>query len=419
VVFAAILLLGGLGALALTWRPPIREIARPAASSFAPDLVARGAGLARIGDCTVCHTTAHGAPFAGGLAIPTPFGSIYSTNITPDEQTGIGRWSEAAFTRAMRHGLRRDGAQLYPAFPYDHFRSVNDADLHAIYAFLMTRRPVHAEAASNHLIFPLGFRPFVAGWKLVALKPAPSPPTGHDDEWRRGAYLVQGLGHCGACHTPHGKLGGERTAQALDGGTAEGWYSPPLNAKSPAATPWTVDRVYIFLRTGFDPSHAAAAGPMGPVTRDLAGAPDADVHAIAVYIADQMSAAPAAKRGAVAAVDRAEQAAREHPVGATLFAGACASCHEAGAPMMLQGRPPLQLGSPLHEDTPRNTILMIDQGLQPPLGRSGPYMPSFAGAFTQDQTAELVAYVRERFSDRPSWPDLKSAVAKARKETAR
>jgi mono/diheme cytochrome c family protein len=417
-VAAAVVVLGG-AALAAAWRPAIRPIAQPAARSFARGEVARGAGLAKLGDCMVCHTAQGGAPYAGGRAIPTPFGQIYATNITPDPQTGVGAWSPQAFRRAMRDGVRRDGAHLYPAFPYDHFRHVETSDLDALYAFLMTRRAVAARPAANRLVPPLGFRPLLAGWKLLAWREPPPPAAvGNDPVLRRGAYLVAGLGHCGACHTPHNALGVEQTAKAFDGGMSEGWYAPPLNSRSPAATAWTADRLHAFLRTGLDLSHAAAAGPMGDVTRELATAPDADVRAMAVYIASLTAASPANRGLRATPPDRAALAGRDHPVGATLFAGACATCHEAGAPMMLLGRPPLQLGSPLHEDTPRNAILMIRQGLRPPAGRAGPYMPAFGNAFTEAQTAELVAYLRERFSDRPPWPDLPKAVAQARKEAA-
>ena len=406
-----VLVAAALGVVALAWRPAIAPIQTPDPRAFDPAVVARGAGLARLGDCIVCHTRGGGAPYAGGLGIATPFGTVYSTNITPDRDTGIGAWSWAAFERAMRRGVRRDGAHLYPAFPYDHFRLASAQDIDALYAFLMTRRPVRALAPANRLIFPLGFRPLLAGWKLLFLKAPPAP--GRD----RGAELVLGLGHCGACHTPHGRLGQELWDRELDGGSAEGWYAPPLNGRSPAATPWTAERLYAFLRTGLDPDHAAAAGPMRAVSRDLSGAPEADVRAIAGYVARRMSAAPAARGTSPPPPDRLVKAAHDHPEGAILFAGACASCHEAGAPMMLAGRPPLQLGSPMHEETPRNAILMIRQGLEPPVGRSGPYMPAFGGAFTDAQTAELLAYLRERFSDRPPWPELQAAVRKAREET--
>jgi mono/diheme cytochrome c family protein len=404
-------------ALAASFRPPFAAVAPPDKGSFPPEEVARGAELARIGDCRVCHTADAGAPFAGGRGLPTPFGTIYATNITPDIKTGIGAWSEPAFRRAMKEGVARNGAHLYPAFPYDHFRNVSDADVSALYAFLFTRRPVEARAPRNRLIPPLGFRPLLAGWKLISLR-APSEPerVSNDPVSRRGAYLVAGLGHCGACHTPHNLLGAEETDRPLAGGTSEGWYAPPLNADSPAARTWTADRIYALLRTGLDTNHAASAGPMGRVSQELSGAPDADVRAISIYVASQMRAAPATQRGEVYAVDRAQLAARNHPSGATLFAGACAECHEPGAPMMLEGRPPLQLGSPLHEETPRNTILMIRQGLQPPVGRYGPYMPAFGNTFTDTQTTELVAYLRARFSDRAPWPNLGKAVAQARKE---
>ena len=404
-------------ALAASFRPPLPPIAPPAPASFSPQEVVRGAELVRIGDCMVCHTADQGRPFAGGRGLPTPFGIIYATNITPDVKTGIGAWSKQAFRRAMHQGLARDGAHLYPAFPYDHFRNVADADVDAIYDFLMTRRAIRESAPHNRLIPPLGFRPLVAGWKLISLRPPSSPQRlSHDPVLQRGAYLVEGLGHCGACHSPHNWLGAEETNRRLAGGTSEGWYAPPLNASSPAARAWTADRLYALLRTGLDPDHAAAAGPMRQVTQELSGASDADVRAIAAYVASQMQAAPSGRRGEVYAIDRAPAAARDHPAGASLFAGACAACHEPGAPMMLDGRPPLQLGSPLHEDTPRNTLLMIRQGLQPPAGRSGPFMPAFGDTFTDAQTAELAAYLRERFSDRPPWPDLAKAVARARKE---
>jgi mono/diheme cytochrome c family protein len=415
-VIGAALVVAGV-ALAASYRPPFQTIAPPTRTSFSSDEVKRGAALAKLGDCMVCHTVDRGAPFAGGRGLPTPFGTIYSTNITPDAETGIGAWSRAAFRRAMHEGVARNGAHLYPAFPYDHFRAVSDADVDAIYAFLMTRRSVKSNPPRNRLIPPLGFRPLLAGWKLISLRAPPSAKlAANDPVLRRGAYLVAGLGHCGACHSPHNRLGAEETNRPLAGGTSEGWYAPPLNASSPAARAWTADRLYVLLRTGLDPNHAASAGPMRRVSQELSGAPDADVRAIAAYVAAQMQAAPAARRGEVYAVDRAQLAARDHPEGAALFAGACAMCHEAGAPMMLQGRPPLQLGSPLHEETPRNTLLMIRQGLQPPVGRSGPYMPAFGNTFTDVQTAELAAYLRERFSDRPAWPDLNKAVAQARKE---
>jgi nicotinate dehydrogenase subunit B len=385
----------------------------PATSRSDPQ-IELGATLSKEGACAVCHTEDGGAPYAGGRAIPTPFGKVFATNITPDRDTGIGRYSRAQFERAMHRGVRDDGAQLYPAFPYDHFTGANDRDIDALYAFLMTRRPVRAVTPPPQLIPPLGFRPLMAVWKAFFFRPAPFTPTpGKSEQWNRGAYLVATFGHCGACHTPHGALGAEQKKKAFDGWYAEGWYAPPLNGKTPASTPWTEDRLFTYLRTGLDANHAASAGPMGEITHDLARAPEADVRAMAVYLADLMNTAPHS-----APVDHAQEAAAQHPIGAQLYAGACAACHEAGAPMMREGRPPLPLGTPLHEDDPRDVIAIVLTGLRPPVGAAGPYMPAFGASFTDDQVTEIAAYLRARFSTKPAWSRLPAAVAKARKETA-
>ncbi|MFL5297585.1 MAG: c-type cytochrome [Phenylobacterium sp.] len=390
-------------------------ISPPAApQTFATPQVAQGAALAKLGDCQTCHTAEDGRPYAGGRPIGTPFGQVFATNITPDRETGIGGYSQAAFRRAMRQGLRRDGAQLYPAFPYDHFSYAADADFDALYAFLMSREPMRRANTPNRLVPPVGFRPVVAIWKALYFRPEPFRPTsGKSDEWNRGAYLVQSFGHCGACHTPHNWLGAEDRKRPLDGGYAEGWYAPPLNGSTPASVPWTEASLTTYLRTGLDVNHAASAGPMGEVAHELARAPERDVHAIAVYLADLMN-----RPARSAPVDRAARATEAHPEGATLYVGACANCHDAGAPMMREGRPPLPLGTPLHEDDPRDTIQIVLQGLKPPVGAAGPFMPAFAATFTDAQVAEIAAYLRARYSDRPAWRDLPHAVAKARKEAA-
>lgn len=401
----------GLAACAGAALPP-----PPPAQSFDPAQVTKGAALARLGDCQGCHTADGGVAYAGGRPLGTPFGTIFTTNITPAPKTGLGRYSREAFVRAMRRGVRADGAQLYPAFPYDHFAYADDGDLTALYAFLMTRRPVERAPTPNRLIPPASFRPLVGLWKALFFHPgrfAPAPERTAD--FNRGAYLVQSLGHCGACHTPHNALGAEKTKKALDGGYQEGWYAPPLNALSPASVAWTPERLYRYLRTGIDRDHAAAAGPMGSVVRELARAPEADVRALSAYLATVMQPSPAGQ-GRNPPPDRAEGAAAAHPQGAMLYAGSCAACHDAGAPMMREGRPPLQFGTPLHEADPRDAIQIVLKGLEPPVARNGPYMPAFDGTFTDAQLAEIMAYVRARYSDRPPWPHLATAVAKARKE---
>ena len=401
----------------LIWahRPAIAAIVPPDPARFAAAEISRGSQLARIGNCVGCHQSAHGRPYAGGYGVQSPFGTIYGSNITPDPDTGIGRWSQAAFERAMREGVSRDGHHLYPAFPYDHFTRLHQEDLRALYAFLMTRQPVRSTVPANRLIPPLGFRPLIAGWKLLYFRPGsadqhPSVPVA----LRRGAYLGEALGHCGACHSPRGMLGNERRDHAYQGGWSDGWYAPPLDRSSPAVRAWTSARLATYLTTGLSAEHAAAAGPMGPVTRNLAGAPAADVAAIAGYYAWLMRDAPAARHEA-ALSDRPAEAARRFPEGATLFAGACAACHEPGAAMMVAGRPALALGSSLHQTNPRNTIQIILKGLPPPVRARGPYMPAYGPALDDRQVAALVGYLQARFGTGAAWNDLEGEVAKARK----
>ncbi len=404
-------------ALAATYRPAIGAVPRPDPGTFDRAEVAKGEGLARIGNCITCHQAAGGAAYAGGVALATPFGTLYSDNITPDVATGIGSWSREAFRRAMHEGVSRDGHHLYPALPYEHFTHVEDGDLDALYAFLMTRPAVAAMPPANRLIPPLGFRPLLAGWKLLFLrKGAWHPDATRSAQWNRGAYLAEGLGHCGGCHAPRNILGAEEKAAGWAGGYADGWYAPAMDAASPARRAWDADRVFAYLRTGLDTNHAAAAGPMGPVSSNLSRAPEADVRAMAVYTASRMVDAPGAKQPDAPIINHSAEAARSQPEGAALFVSACAACHGAGAPMLAAGRPDLSLGSPLHEGDPRDAIQIMLEGLRPPLGPRGPYMPAYADMFNDAQVGALAAYIRARYSDEPAWPDLGHAVAQARKE---
>ncbi len=405
-------------ALALSYRPAIAVITPPPASAFAPQQIKRGAVLAKLGDCAVCHTSDGGRPLAGARPLATPFGTLYSDNITPDAETGIGRWSAAAFRRAMRQGVSRSGAHLYPALPYEHFTHVTDADLDALYAFLMTRRPVRQPAPENALYFPLGFRPLLAGWKMLFLREAPfRPDPARSAAWNRGAYIVQGLGHCGGCHTPRNMAGGEERGRALAGGVAEGWRAPPLDASNPAARRWTVDALETYLSTGLSPDHSAAGGPMKAVVESLSQVPRAEVRAIATYIAATMGNAAAPPR-AERPIDEPARAARDFPQGAVLFAGACAGCHGGGAPMLGQGRPALGLATNLRDPDPTSAIQAVLRGIEPPVARRGPLMPAFADGLTDAQIAAALSYARARFTDQPAWRGLGRTVAKARKESA-
>ncbi|MGZ9719509.1 c-type cytochrome [Rhizobium miluonense] len=403
----------------IVYEPEIPKIARPDVSSFDPKLVQKGEQLATVGDCIVCHTAPNGRPFAGSRALPTPFGTLYSDNITPDAATGIGSWSLQAFTRAMKQGVARDGSHLYPALPYEHFTHVSDEDLKAVYAFLMTRQPVSQTAPDNKLIPGLGFRQLLAGWKLLFLHQGEVvPQADQSPEWNRGKYLVEGLAHCGGCHTPRNLAGGEELGQSFAGGIAEGWNAPALDASNPAAALWDTASLFNYLKTGLDREHSAAAGPMGPVTEGLSRLNDADVKAIAVYINSQMhGSATYVSASASAAVMDNPSAGTAHPEADRLFNGSCAGCHAPGAPMNLRSRPALSTATDLRADDPRNAIQAVLQGIAPE-GDKGPYMPSFSNILTDSQVADLLAYARARFTDKPAWKNLDAKVADIRKENA-
>lgn len=425
---AGIALLSALGAWVLSLRSEIAPIARPAPDSFPVSQVRRGAQLAAVGDCVVCHTAEGGKPFAGGRALATPFGTLYATNLTPDEATGMGSWSLDAFRRAMREGVARNGAHLYPALPYEHFHKVNDEDLAAIYAFLMTRDAVQQHAPPNELIPPLGFRPLLAGWKMLFLRNEPfTPVPARSAEWNRGGYLVEGLGHCGGCHTPRNALGAEQWSAGLAGGLAEGWDAPALDARNPSASRWNADALYGYLREGAHPQHGVAVGPMGPVAHALGQATPEDVRAIAIFIESQMhpagvASAPGPAPSATSPMqarptfENIELAARMQPLGSTVFAGACAGCHASGASMLRAGRAGMSDLTALHSDSARNAVMAILAGLHAPTTDERPLMPAYGDTLSDAQIAAVAAYARVRYTDRPAWPDLERTVAKVRKD---
>src|SRR5438067_3088190 len=246
--------------------------------SFAPQQVAKGAQLARIGNCMGCHTAEGGKPYAGGFGLKTPFGTVYGTNITPDTETGIGRWSQDEFARAMREGVDREGRHLFPAFPYDHFTKLGDDDVAALYAFVMTREAVNQKNRRNSVPVP---RAALGIWKSRYFERGGfTPDPSRSREWNRGAYLVEALGHCGACHTPRNKLGAEIKDQAFAGGEVEGWHAPALNSASPSPVPWTVEAVPAYPRTVVADLHAISAGPMSDVVHDLSQVSDDAVRAM-------------------------------------------------------------------------------------------------------------------------------------------
>ncbi|MDB6000899.1 MAG: Isoquinoline 1-oxidoreductase, partial [Rhizobacter sp.] len=303
----------GVAAAVFGWRAAIAPVVASSARVYTADTIERGRQLAAAGDCIVCHTAPGGVPNAGGRAMETPVGVIYSTNLTPDAQTGIGSWSFSAFQRAMREGISRDGHHLYPAFPYTAFTQTTDDDLTALYGYLMAQPAVRAEVPATQLVFPFSVRPLMALWNAVNLQPGPAAADPRQSaEWNRGAYLVNGLGHCGACHTPRDAMQAEQTGrQYLSGAVIDGWEAPPLTALSQAPVPWTQAELYRYLRFGHSAQHGVASGPMGPVVQQLGQLPEADVQAMATYLASFNGQADARVAGGADTVAKHQSKAAE------------------------------------------------------------------------------------------------------------
>jgi len=401
-------------AAVLPWQASIAPIQRPDASVFSAATLERGRLAAAVGACNICHVGVDGTAFAGGRALETPFGTIYAPNITPDPVAGIGTWSYPAFERAMRRGVSRDGHHLYPAHPYPSFTNASEADLQALYAYLMAQPASTTPSPQTTLAFPFKFRPLMAGWNALFLPKAAVPPEpARSAAWTRGAELVEGLGHCSACHSPRNAFGAEmRGADHLAGGFAEGWHAPALTAKSLAPVGWTEAAFYDYLRGGWSAEHGAAAGPMAQVIASLAPLPDSDIRAMATYLASftetRQDADATAKKAMIASDEAVFAAAQISPKGARLFDGACASCHTNTS-----GLASLALSSSLHAPGPDNLLQAILHGRPAPQSARLPTgdsatevtaMPAFRDTLSPSQIADLTRYLRARFApDKPAW----------------
>ena len=413
IVILVIALAAVLAGACVAYEPALEPV-RPGVVAE-PELVARGARLAAIGNCRGCHTARDGPALGGGVPLHSPFGTIYSTNISPDADTGIGRWSEAAFQRAMREGVARDGHHLYPAFPYERFTRVTDDDNRAIYAWLMSQPAVKWRPPKNELAFPFNLRAGIALWKLAFFEEGPrdTPLTAE----ARGHYLVDGLGHCGSCHSPRNWAQAEDLSHELQGGDAEGWHAYAIEASNRSPLPWTAEELAFYLRHGYHPRHGIARGTMGLVTGELAFADPADVAAMAQAIASRMQARGAGPQDWAQAVEKAPL----NPKGATaggepeaIYRTTCAECHDGSAPLPYGGLP-LAMSTGLRGESPRNLVNVILHGIAPPGdGRTGPQMPGFAGALSDAQVEALATWLRANFTDQPAWQDVARAVAASR-----
>jgi mono/diheme cytochrome c family protein len=288
----------------------------------------------------------------------------------------------------------------------------------------MTRTPVHAPARENQLSFPLDQRVVIAGWKLLFLRHGTyQPDTTKSAEWNRGAYLVDGLAHCGACHTPRNALGAERASAQFAGGNVDNWHAYAINAQSPAPMPWDAEALFAYLRNGWHPDHGVARGPMAEVVSNLSSVRENDVRAIAIYTASLFGApTPDRKRQAEAVLAQARspnnssqaKASPNNATGAAIYAAACATCHETGRALPYGGVN-LALSTAVNDPDPRNLANIVLSGVRPVEGERSPIMPGFASSMNDGQITALLNYLRARFSNQPAWTGVEQTVETARR----
>jgi mono/diheme cytochrome c family protein len=367
-------------------------------------LIAKGEYLARAGDCIACHTNPGDALFAGGLPMPTPFGTIYSSNITPDNETGIGSWTADQFYAGLHTGRFPDRGLMYPAMPFGSYTKVTRADSDAIYAYLRSFPAIHQPNRPQDLRFPYNNRALILGWRTLFFEEGEySPDPTKSAEWNRGAYLVEGLGHCGMCHTPINALGGSSESQAFQGGLIpmQNWYAPSLTSNKEAGLgDWSLDEIIELLRTGIS-NRGAVYGPMSEVVfHSTQYLDDADVRAMAVYLKSLSQGTPPAV--AIPTVPAPESSLLLH-FGQTVYEARCAICHANDGRGMPPEYPPLAGNPSIQMESAVNPIRMVLNGGFPPgtQGNPRPYgMPPFAQSLSDDEVAAVVTYIRAAWGNR-------------------
>ncbi len=370
-----------------------------------------GQYLLRVGDCASCHTREGGPFLAGGRALNTPFGSIYSTNLTSDPETGVGRWTPDEFYAAMHEGTEPHGSPIYPAMPYPYTTRATRADSDAILAFLKTVAPVNEKRVANALSFPFNIRSLVHGWKLMFFHPGEfKPDSGKSAEWNRGAYLVTGLGHCGACHTPKNALAADRSSHALQGGTLDKWVAPDLttNARTGLGG-WSIEDIVEYLRTGRN-AHGNAGGAMSEVVSySTSLLSDADLHAVALYLKEQSAGPDARPDGPEASAMRRGEA---------IFSDACTACHMEAGRGQARFFPPLTGNAVVQQSDPTGVLHIILAGDRTAATDARPTplsMPSFAWKLTDQEVADVATYVRNSWGNRAQ-PVAAKQVAELRRK---
>jgi mono/diheme cytochrome c family protein len=371
----------------------------PAAAADEPQvtLVSRGQYLARVGDCVACHTKHDGVPFTGGFAMPTPFGTLYSPNITPDEATGIGKWTATEFYQMLHTGRSRDGTLLYPAMPFPAYTKVTRDDADALFAYLRTLKPVSQANRANELRFPYNNRSLMFGWRTLYFTEGTfAPLPGRSAEFNRGAYLVQGLGHCASCHSTINALGGSSEDSAFAGGLIplQNWYAPSLTSNQESGLgSWSVVDIAALLKTGAS-MRGAVYGPMAAVTHNsLQYLTNSDATAIAIYLKSLLESKASAPRAA----EGIQGSAATLSTGGSVYQRHCAACHRSDGKGMPPAYPPLAGNPSIEMELPVNPLRMVLNGGYPPQTTDNPRpygMPPFAQVLSDDDVAAVVTYIR-------------------------
>jgi mono/diheme cytochrome c family protein len=383
----------------LYWIRPGELPREPRGASASPttQLIDRGEYLARAGDCVACHTMPEGREFAGGRPMPTPFGNLYVPNITPDEETGIGTWTDDEFYRMLHTGISRDGTLLYPAMPFASYTKVTRADSDAIYAYLMSVPPVKQKNRPHELRFPFNKRDLLVGWRTLYFKEGEyQPDPGQSAQWNRGAYLVQGLGHCTMCHTAINALGGSSESKAFEGGMIpdQNWYAPSLTSNREAGLGnWDIKDIADYLQVGI--SHRGATyGPMAEVVyNSLQYMSDEDAQAMAVYLKGlppRDSEPPPTSQARLVDPTVME-------LGRKVYAEQCAVCHGDEGKGQPPSYPLLAGNQSITMSSPVNSIRMVLNGGYAPGTKKNPRpygMPPFNHILDDDEAAAVVTYIR-------------------------
>jgi mono/diheme cytochrome c family protein len=377
-------------------------VAAPALAQ--PTAVERGAYLARAGDCISCHTAPGGAPYAGGYRLDTPFGYLLAPNITPDSETGIGRWSADDFWRALHDGVNRRGKDMYPAMPYVFYTKVTRQDSDAIYAYLRTVKPVSNAVDVNHLRFPFDQRWTMAAWReLFFTEGTFRPDPARSASWNRGAYLVEGLGHCSACHSPRDVLGGIEKDKAFTGATIDGWYALNLTQKPLTGLgDWSAADIATYLKTGAYKGRSTSLGPMAEVVRNSTShLTDADLAAMGEYL-KSIPPDSSLRPGPIA-----PPASRTR--GATLYLDHCSGCHQAKGRGIAGVFPPLAGNGAVIASDPANVLKVVLAGI--PAQNGYIPMPAFGDQLSNQEIADIANYVRTSWGNTAAPDATPQAVA--------